>query len=511
VQATNAHGLASSTVSDSVIVANSAPTAGSVAITPAKPYAGDALTAAPSGFTDADSDSLTYQYTWYQDGQAIAGQTGSTLPGNLVTGGTVKVEVTADDGNGGTSQVASDSVSVFGSPTAGTVKISPADPTTNQVLTATPSGFSDTQGGALTYSYQWLVNGKSIQDGPSATFDLSQPGHGDHGDKVAVKVTAGNANGNSSEADSDTVTVVNTAPTEGSVAITPSDPTAGMALTATPSGFADADGDQLHYEYTWLENGQPIATQTGNVLPGTWVLAGKVTVQVSAVDGHGGTSQAATSAPVDVAPAMTLGGGGTTSPGTGLGSDTPLPPITGHSSGGAPLQIVVSNPNHPVYRLGQSLVVRYSCSAGSGIAKCVATLGLPGAKPVPVSSGKNLELSKTGRYVLRITATDRKGSTQTTTVYFRVTSDRNPPAIVINSPKGRTYRLGQSLVVRFSCHDGSGIAGCAATLARVGGRPSKVSTGSKMPLTKPGRYVLRIRATDGVGNAASKTLSFSVK
>jgi hypothetical protein len=155
--------------------------------------------------------------------------------------------------------------------------------------------------------------------------------------------------------------------------------------------------------------------------------------------------------------------------------------------------------------------VRYSCSAGSGIASCVATLGLPGAKPVPVTSGKKVQLSKTGRYVLRVTATDHKGSTQTTTVYFRVTSDRNAPAIVISSPKGRTYRLGQSLVVRFSCSDGSGVAGCSGTLGRVGGRPSRVSAGSRVPLTTRGRYVLRISARDGVGNAGSKTLPFSVK
>jgi hypothetical protein len=285
---------------------------------------------------------------------------------------------------------------------------------------------------------------------------------------------------------------------------------AGAALIATPSGFADADGDQLHYEYTWLENGQPIATQTGNVLPGTWVLVGKVSVEVSAVDGHGGTSPVA-GASVDVATAPIPGGGGAPAPGTGLGSGSQTTPVTGHSSGGAPLQIVVSDPNRPIYRLGRSLVVKYSCSAGSGIAACAATLGIPGAKPAPVSFGKNVQLSKTGRYVLRVTAMDGNGTTQTTTVYFRVTSDRNPPAIVINSPRHRVYRLGHSLVVRFSCRDGSGIAGCTAMLARVGGRPSKVSAGSRVPLARPGRYVLRISARDGVGNAASKTLSFSVR
>jgi hypothetical protein len=122
-----------------------------------------------------------------------------------------------------------------------------------------------------------------------------------------------------------------------------------------------------------------------------------------------------------------------------------------------------------------------------------------------------VRLSKIGRYVVEVTAIDRMGVSRTTTVYFRATGDRNPPAIVISSPEGRAYRLGQVLVVRFSCRDGSGVAGCTATLGRVGGRPARVSAGSQVLLAKRGRYVLRVSARDGVGNAATRTLYFSVQ
>ncbi len=75
-------------------------------------------------------------------------------------------------------------------PAAGTVKITPAAPRTNDVVTASPSGFSDPDGDALTYQYQWKVNGKLIAGATGKTFDLSVAGHGDAGDAVSVDVSA---------------------------------------------------------------------------------------------------------------------------------------------------------------------------------------------------------------------------------------------------------------------------------------------------------------------------------
>ncbi len=56
------------------------------------------------------------------------------------------------------------------------------------------------------------------------------------------------------------------APQQGTVAITPSAPRTSQTVTATPSGFTDADGDPLTYRYQWLRNGTEIAGATTSSL-----------------------------------------------------------------------------------------------------------------------------------------------------------------------------------------------------------------------------------------------------
>ena len=70
------------------------------------------------------------------------------------------------------------------------MKITPTDPDTNDTVTADPSGFSDPDGDALTYRYQWKVNGEPIAGANAKSLDLSVAGHGDAGDVVAVDVSA---------------------------------------------------------------------------------------------------------------------------------------------------------------------------------------------------------------------------------------------------------------------------------------------------------------------------------
>src|SRR5205823_6887568 len=94
--------------------------------------------------------------------------------GNGDRGDTIKVEVYATDGHGGTSATVNDSVTVVNSdPVAGTVAISPSSPTTNQTLTATPSGFSDADGDGLTYHYQWYKNGTTVASATVCTSVLT--------------------------------------------------------------------------------------------------------------------------------------------------------------------------------------------------------------------------------------------------------------------------------------------------------------------------------------------------
>ena len=299
VYATDGNAGTSSTVNDTVTVANTAPVAGTVTITPASPTTNQTLTATPAGFTDADGDSLTYHYQWFNNGSPLAGETSSTLDlsvaGNGNRGDLIKVEVYATDGNAGTSSTVNDTVTVANTaPVAGTVTITPASPTTNQTLTATPAGFTDADGDSLTYHYQWFNNGSPLAGETSSTLDLSVAGNGNRGDLIKVEVYATDGNAGTSSTVNDTVTVANTAPVAGTVTITPASPTTNQTLTATPAGFTDADGDSLTYHYQWFNNGSPLAGETSSTLDlsvaGNGNRGDLIKVEVYATDGNAGTS-----------------------------------------------------------------------------------------------------------------------------------------------------------------------------------------------------------------------------
>ncbi len=210
----------------------------------------------------------------------ISGQTGNTLDlsqaGNGNKGDVISVKVTVSDGTD--SDTASDDVTVVNSaPVAGTVSISPASPTTNQTLTATPAGFTDADGDTLTYSYVWKKNGTVIAGETGNTLDLSQSGNGNKGDKITVSVTASDGTASSSAA-SDEVTVADSAPTLqltlASASAQYSD--AIQSITATAN---DADGDPITLtatnvpaNLTFTDNGNGTGTLAGNVhvAPGTY-------------------------------------------------------------------------------------------------------------------------------------------------------------------------------------------------------------------------------------------------
>lgn len=302
------------------------------------------------------------------------------------------------------------------SPTAGTVKITPTSPTTDAELTASPSGFADPNGAALSYSYQWSVNGISVPGAIGATFDLSRPGHGDPGDKIQVDVKAGNPQRYSSPGVSDAVTVASPQP---------------PPMTVTPP--------------------IPPTPPTGPGVP------------------------------------------------------------VGEAGDQTPPHIGVSSPSARFYSVGQPLLVRFSCTDASGVANCKANLRMAGGKTLNVTSGKRLALSTPGRYVLHVAATDRWGNSSVKNVRFQLTKDRTPPHVKLASPRQTQYARGQTFAVKFSVRDPSGIARSSARIGPVGAKGSKVSSGSKVRVSKSGSHVLRITATDGVGNTVTKSVYFTVK
>ncbi|WP_255890092.1 tandem-95 repeat protein, partial [Nocardioides astragali] len=286
-------------VNDSVTVANSAPELGSVAITPTTAGTNTILTATPNGYADADGDAASYHYQWFKNDTALDGETGSTLDlgsdGNGGRGDVIKVEVYATDGNGGTSPTRADQLTVANTaPDLGSVAITPTTAGTNTILTATPNGYADADGDAASYHYQWFKNDTALDGETGSTLDLGSDGNGGRGDVIKVEVYATDGNGGTSPTRADQLTVANTAPDLGSVAITPITAGTNTILTATPNGYADADGDAASYHYQWFKNDTALDGETGSTLDlgsdGNGGRGDVIKVEVYATDGNGGTS-----------------------------------------------------------------------------------------------------------------------------------------------------------------------------------------------------------------------------
>ena len=144
-------------------------------------------------------------------------------------------------------------------PVLDSVTLSPSSPSTNDVLQSSVASH-DTDGDALTYSYEWLRNGVPIAGATGPSLDLSVAGHGDRGDTITVRVTASDGQATSAPA-SASVVVANSAPV-ASVALDLTSPTTNQVITATATS-SDADGDTLTYTFTWRVNGVVRAVRSG--------------------------------------------------------------------------------------------------------------------------------------------------------------------------------------------------------------------------------------------------------
>jgi LmbE family N-acetylglucosaminyl deacetylase len=273
----------------------------------------------------------------------------------------------------------------------------------------------------------------------------------------------------------------NSPPKTGSVAITPRSPTVGTVLAASPGGFSDPDGDMLTYHYQWSLSDQAVTGATGATFPATAAVGGsRVTVVVYADDGRGDVSgpvTASVTVPVDK-----------------------IPPT-----------ISIASPTSTRYWTGQAVRVSFSCADASGIASCTASLARAGARPQAVSSGQTIRLPKAGHYTLTVSARDNSGNPASSGVPFLVRRDKRAPTISIVTPRAKTYRTGQTLVLRFFARDNVAVSRLRATLGLVGGRARTVRAHEKIRLSSPGEYVLRITARDPSGNSRVKTVYFRVQ
>jgi hypothetical protein len=272
---------------------------------------------------------------------------------------------------------------------------------------------------------------------------------------VTVTVTARDHAGNEAVATS-TVTVV--------------DETKPTATLTTPADGAVYDrGEQVTADYACADepNGSGLDSCVGDVPVGDDVdtsTLGDHTFTVTATDNAGNTDSAvAHYTVVDATP----------------------PAISVSSPGGG-----------AVYELGQLVTANYACTdedGGSGLASCSGT----------VPNGSAVDTASVGQKSFKVEATDNAGNPSSKTVSYTVV-DRAGPVITLNSPvDGAVYSLGQQVLADYSCADqpgGSGVATCTGT----------VPNGVKVDTDTFGAHTFEVRATDGAGNTAVRTVTYSV-
>ncbi len=287
----------------------------------------------------------------------------------------------------------------------------------------------------------------------------------------------------------DAMTVINTRPNAepkgGTVTLTSSAPATGDPLTAAPAGFSDPDGDTLTYEYRWLVGGREIAGATGPTLdlsrPGYGDHGDEIVAEVSASDGHGHTTAVArASATVRNSP-----------PQSGAVAVVPAAP--------APGATLVASPSGFSDPDGDPLRYSYAWSVN----------GRPAGGDTATLTGYAGVAGDTVRVAVRA-SDDHGGTGEPVVAVAKLAADTTAPRIVVTSPRAHRYRTGTRVAIRFSGTDAGGLARTSATLRRRGAKTRTVRNGTKVRLTRPGTYVLRVSATDRAGNRATRTVTFRV-
>jgi hypothetical protein len=179
----------------------------------------------------------------------------------------------------------------------------------------------------------------------------------------------------------------------------------------------------------------------------------------------------------------------------------PVPSVTGGPSG-------LTNDRTPTFSFGatdSSLPISFECSIDTGTANYGACSG-PGNTHTPSSPLGD------GAYTFRVRATDAAGNSAEATRSFQV--DATPPSVSIESgPSGITNNQQPTFTfsgtdevgpVSFLCSIDTGAAG-------FGGCSGPGNSDKPASPLAFGSYTFRVRGTDGAGNTATATRSFTVK
>jgi len=157
------------------------PSLDSVTISPSPAYTTDTLVASPQGWFDLDGAPERYDYEWVVNGTVDLGESTDTYPpGKTAKGDLVQVTLTPVNDFGSGDAVSSPTVEIANTPPeAPVIEINPSLPEPSDALSCditVPA--TDADGDAITYVYEWNLNGAIT----SETSSVVAGGSSVHGD-----------------------------------------------------------------------------------------------------------------------------------------------------------------------------------------------------------------------------------------------------------------------------------------------------------------------------------------
>ena len=319
VTATDVDG-GSATNSTSVMIVNTSPIFDQMAtITPNTGVVMETALECSAVASDPDDGVASLSYIWKVNGIQVAiGSTWTVISSDASAGDSVSCTAIAIDFTGNSTTSNSISVLVENSiPEIGSVYLNDLSPDTNGVLTATVLGTSDLDGDTITHTYEWHILDASsagvniiVSTGSGSSFSTLNGAFAfDRDDEIYVLVTPNDGTDDGLTVESDHATVLNTAPTQPTIAISSSvtPPMEGVDdLTCSVTGAStDLDGNAITYSYEWLDNVGFTQQTTSNSLStsdlylGSGTSSGTWTCLVSAFDGADSSTIASAQITVD--------------------------------------------------------------------------------------------------------------------------------------------------------------------------------------------------------------------
>ena len=226
---------------------NTPPTSPVLQISPDPADTDDSLVVIASGSSDADGNSVSYSYQWYENGVLTTNTTAAVAPSDTAKGELWTVRVTPNDGYSDGAYTEESIIISNSVPIISTISVSPASPSINDLLVCTAS-VSDADGETLVEAYSWtnVTTGDSLGSGASLQLNSSII---NAGDVIQCGLSVSDSDGVGATATA-SVSVQNTAPSITAVSITPSTVIYNSLLVCSVTA-SDADGDSLTESFSW--------------------------------------------------------------------------------------------------------------------------------------------------------------------------------------------------------------------------------------------------------------------